>query len=637
MSDDLDSINDLIRKLVNELQVSCEGCNPLKRNRLKTTWYNKNCAEHGEIISGSAWAAQEMLEEKEATLTETFTRNVATAALNNRKHVVISLHGIQTRGDWQKRLSADLSSSELVTESLDYGTFWFFQMLIPSIRRKKIDWFLQQYTTITERYPNAITSIVAHSFGTYMVANAMRIYPQVKFFRVVLCGAIVEPNYPWDQIIANGQATNVLNEYGGQDFWAGIVANTVEDSGPSGRTGFTIQHPNLLQHKYPGFRHSDYFNPLHYREYWIPFITGKPLGLAAITASPSPNLRYRRNKMIALVLLALALIFTTVFFMFYEKKEKHHKESERSPIEAFNSKIEKSLSPPSNISHEKAIVFANSLATDLDKFSAIIANLSRSDFSKYSSIFDEYKAIKMKWKGSQSVNELEISRLFGEQLRQEFLIDIVGELELIDSMLPDQKPPIHPDLADQIAHFDFKRHRFFVGIQTYLQPQNGISKASLRHSASGSNELTLVSAAGDPVIDRLKSLHGKIVLVDFFATWCGPCIIAFPKINRKRSELKDLDFEVLSVCASSNGSSFDDFVSHHSLVWPTMDISGDNISSMKLWAVDSFPTYWLIGRDGKPVRKFINLDELHNDPILQPGRKDTSKGSSKGIVPTNKH
>jgi predicted transcriptional regulator/pimeloyl-ACP methyl ester carboxylesterase len=222
-------------------------------------------------------------------------------------HVVITLHGIRTHGTWQKRLAADLSANQLITEPLDYGKYLTFQMVRASSRRRKVGWFLAEYTQIRERYPDAQISVIAHSFGTYMVASAMEIYPQVKFNRVIFCGGIVEPGYPWDKLIANGQAEEALNEYGGRDFWAGIVANVVEDAGPSGRTGFAMSHPNVQQRHYPGFRHSDYFHPLHYQETWIPFLKGKPIGPGAIEHAHAVNTRFRRNRRVVIGLSALIL------------------------------------------------------------------------------------------------------------------------------------------------------------------------------------------------------------------------------------------------------------------------------------------------------------------------------------------
>ena len=59
--------------------------------------------------------------------------------------VVITLHGIKTRGRWQKDLDLLLSQAGFTTASLDYGNFLALQLLIPWSRRKKVEWLRDEY------------------------------------------------------------------------------------------------------------------------------------------------------------------------------------------------------------------------------------------------------------------------------------------------------------------------------------------------------------------------------------------------------------------------------------------------------------------------------------------------------------
>lgn len=235
-------------------------------------------------------------------------------------HVIISLHGIETHAPWQKRLDSDLSSAKFTTEALEYGKYLAIRMVSSSSRRRMIEWFVGEYAQVTERHPGARISIIAHSFGTYITANAMRVYPQIKFDTVVFCGSIVETDFPWTQIIANGQVKRVLNEYGGMDFWAGTVANFVNDAGPSGRFGFEDQGHAIQQRHYPGFRHSDYFKPLHYRETWIPFLGGGEPGTAAVEHVRMPNALFQRTRRYMLYGFATVVAAVTTFVWWRLKK-----------------------------------------------------------------------------------------------------------------------------------------------------------------------------------------------------------------------------------------------------------------------------------------------------------------------------
>src|ERR1051325_2864688 len=105
-----------------------------------------------------------------------------------RRPIVISLHGIRTRGGWQKELTQTLNESGFVHVPLDYGFFGALQLLLPFARRKKVDWFRDRYGQAVGDGPPP--SLIAHSFGTYIATEAMRIYPSVRFDRIILCGSI---------------------------------------------------------------------------------------------------------------------------------------------------------------------------------------------------------------------------------------------------------------------------------------------------------------------------------------------------------------------------------------------------------------------------------------------------------------
>ena len=229
------------------------------------------------------------------------------------RHIVITLHGIRTHAPWQRRLDTELANAGFLPVSISYGYFLALRLLLPNARRRKVDWFRDEYASIKERYPGADISIIAHSFGTYLVANAMRIYPQVAFDSVIFCGAIVEPTFPWEEVASNGQVKRSLNEHGGQDIWTASVARFVRDAGPSGYSGFTCDASVVTQRSYPGFRHSDYFNPSHYQHTWIPFLAGRPMGRTAVASRPAENALYRGTMVLISIVAILGVAVVLVF------------------------------------------------------------------------------------------------------------------------------------------------------------------------------------------------------------------------------------------------------------------------------------------------------------------------------------
>lgn len=194
--------------------------------------------------------------------------------LGKGRPVVLSLHGIRTRGKWQKDLTRSLNEAGFVHEPLDFGFFRALSLLNPRSRRKRVDWFLEQYTAAIGGL-NARPSIIAHSFGSYLVARTLQIYKHVTFDKVILCGSIVRRDFPWSKIIERKQVSQVLHDYGKLDVWARLVEWVVSDAGQSGLHGFRdLANGQVVEQCHPEFRHSDYFFKLNYRENWIPFLRG---------------------------------------------------------------------------------------------------------------------------------------------------------------------------------------------------------------------------------------------------------------------------------------------------------------------------------------------------------------------------
>lgn len=216
---------------------------------------------------------------------------------------VISIHGIKTRGKWQKDIVPLLGQAGFVTVPLDYGYFLALQLLFSPSRSKKIQWFRDEYTRQCNRLRATCPSIIAHSLGSYIVAGAIAKYPEIKFDRIIFCGAIVARSYPWQTCIQSGNARAVLNQYGGNDFWARVVEWVVPDAGQSGLRGFDNPSPALTQQYRPQFGHSDYFYDLNYRDTWIPFLQGSVIKEEVSSGPIISNWRYLLTRVVVLMLL----------------------------------------------------------------------------------------------------------------------------------------------------------------------------------------------------------------------------------------------------------------------------------------------------------------------------------------------
>ncbi len=175
------------------------------------------------------------------------------------KRVVITLHGIRTRGAWQKELATTLAKNDMVPYSLDYDQFSISRFLSSNERNAKLDWLHREYDRICKLENISRPSIIAHSFGSYLVAELLRRYPEVKFDKVILAGGIVRDDFDWQTRFDNDQVLHVLNEVATKDIWPKIAKWVPRmNAGQSGAVGFYYQNSKLEQHYHP-IKHSDTF------------------------------------------------------------------------------------------------------------------------------------------------------------------------------------------------------------------------------------------------------------------------------------------------------------------------------------------------------------------------------------------
>lgn len=95
---------------------------------------------------------------------------------------------------------------------------------------------------------------------------------------------------------------------------------------------------------------------------------------------------------------------------------------------------------------------------------------------------------------------------------------------------------------------------------------------------------------------RLSEQRGNIVLVNFWASWCGPCREELPKMEELYQEYQDLGFEILAVNVDDEESKADVLLKDIEVTFPVLYDTKGNVS--ELYDVNAMPTTVMIDRDG---------------------------------------
>ncbi|GAB4463702.1 MAG: TlpA disulfide reductase family protein [Armatimonadaceae bacterium] len=113
---------------------------------------------------------------------------------------------------------------------------------------------------------------------------------------------------------------------------------------------------------------------------------------------------------------------------------------------------------------------------------------------------------------------------------------------------------------------------------------------------------------------KLSDYKGKVVILDFWATWCPPCKASMPHLEQVWQQVKDQDVVVLAVCVSDAREAYEKWVPEHKDKYTFQfafdpagrDRSKPNISG-GLFNVTGIPTTYIIGKDGKVVEGIVGF------------------------------
>jgi thiol-disulfide isomerase/thioredoxin len=119
----------------------------------------------------------------------------------------------------------------------------------------------------------------------------------------------------------------------------------------------------------------------------------------------------------------------------------------------------------------------------------------------------------------------------------------------------------------------------------------------------------------DGTVLDLASLRGKVVLVNFWATWCEPCIAEMPSLEKLRTALGSSDFEVLGVNFKEGPERINAFVEKAGVTFPIVRDTDGAVS--RNWAAHVLPVTYLVDRNGRVRYRLVGEADWTDDRLTR--------------------
>lgn len=196
--------------------------------------------------------------------------------------IVYSVHGINTNGEWQCQLDNYLSNKKnikLSHEAYKYQYYPIYSFLIPRQRKKEVDRLIIDLEYCARRAPNSTIHLIGHSFGTYIVCEALKNISMVtspKFGNIILVNSVLKSNYNFIDIITKHGIKKIISECGINDKILILSQMFAIKLGMAGRIGFKGGLYNTICNRYFIGGHSSILNENRFND-WLKIIENQPI------------------------------------------------------------------------------------------------------------------------------------------------------------------------------------------------------------------------------------------------------------------------------------------------------------------------------------------------------------------------
>ena len=214
--------------------------------------------------------------------------------------------------------------------------------------------------------------------------------------------------------------------------------------------------------------------------------------------------------------------------------------------------------------------------------------------------------------------------------------DFADELKAFDAILEEHKAEKTDEVAEvafmraalyaQIFENDEKAAELLEKVKTDFPGTAPAKRADQAQASlvaqkeSKKIQRTLVEGAPFPEFEEtgldgqplsLAKFKGKVVLIDFWATWCGPCIAELPNVQKAYQKHHDKGFDIIGISLDQDKEKLTSFIKEKQMPWPQyFDGKGWQNKLAGKYGVTSIPATYLLDKEGKIIAKGLRGDAL---------------------------